>query len=119
MFEELKKNSEIKGQSVNQPRNAISIQPNKIDEETNFLHKSPQTISANGVPRSSATYCLKITLESLVPFNCPNYLDEKSQDTELCVNLYLYKENTSDSSYYLWYVYYILLFLNKNYSLLI
>jgi hypothetical protein len=102
LYEELKKNSEIKGQSVRHANN--SIQPSiSIDESslTHFDHKSPQTNPINASSRSSATYCLKITLENLIPFNCPNYFDDKTQETELCANLYLYKEHPADSSYYL------------------
>ena len=68
-----------------------------------FLHQASFSNSNSSLTRSSTTFCLKLSLESLMPSaNCA-YSDENSQ---LCVNLFLSKDinsNSIDTNYYLWY----------------
>ena len=105
-YEELKKNSEFKSNIALQPH---LISQNQIKDESfndanllHFQHKS----SANGSSQHSArtssnSYCLKLSLESLKPSsNCTgSYLDDSP---ELFINLYMFKDNCADSSYFLW-----------------
>ena len=50
--------------------------------------------------RNSSTFCLKISLENLTPSVNSVYSEENSS---LCVNIFLFKENSTSESYYLWY----------------
>ena len=60
-----------------------------------FIHQSSNSTGLNqAAPRSSPTFCLKLSLENLLPSTSSINLDE---NCELCVNLFLSKENPCDS----------------------
>ena len=60
-----------------------------------FLH--PQPSSSTGIQsNSSITFCLKLSIENLVPSQSSFLVDENS---ELCLNLFLLKDNLAESYY--------------------
>lgn len=102
LYEELKKNSDLRNQST---QSHIISQSSMLKDESlnesnlsNFQHKPLSNINAQNT-RTSSTYCLKVSLENLIPISNYALPDENS---ELCVNLYLYKDNSIENSYYLW-----------------
>ena len=68
----------------------------KININNKFLHQPTNANQAS--MRTSPTFCLKLSLENLIPSQNCAYSDENSL---LCVNIFLFKENSFES-YYLW-----------------
>lgn len=92
LYEELKKNNNINKLLNNQPMISMPPDSNPINLKNQFRHQSIN--SAGNQSTSSATFCLKLSIENLVSSQNNIHLEENS---ELCLNLFLYKENSADS----------------------
>jgi hypothetical protein len=104
LYEELKKNSEYKTQAFQPLIHQASITSFFNDDHfndgnfTNFKHKSSITNQNHLQARTSPTYCLKLTIENMMPSTNCTFTEE---NCELCVNLYMYKDSSLETSYYL------------------